>query len=383
MSDRSYGQQYVQQQQQPVQQQPVQSTGVPQLPFGQQTLQPQGAYGHQYSIDHLPPPAPRPGQQQAQPPQQFQQQTGQQLAPQQFVPQGYAPQPQQPPYAPPPQQAPYGPAPQQQPNQPAQQRIELNDNLILDGPGVPAELRGRSWGEARRVYSALAANWLQGNAPSQTPAQQSLAQQQQPSQLPRQQFGQAPQQQPMQQPTQQGQAGQFWQNPDQRIADVVRQQIQETVLPALQPMVQQTRAQAVMQARNVAATGMADFSQLETDVVATLANATPEDLANPQVWINAADLVRGRRVAAGQYQPPRPQVPGQQPQQFGPGTAQPTFQFFTEGPTAPGNYGQPQASAQPTQTDYDNAKRWGMNIGDWMAWKNGVQANPSYQAGVR
>lgn len=396
---------------------PPGASGVPQMQPGQQTMPPQQSYQGGYSPDHLPPP---PGQQStfgqqpqggyAPPPQPYGVQPGvpgtqfaqplstQQPGQQWGTPaQGQAPQqPQQQWPQGQPQQPNYGQQPQQQwpQGQPAQQqpgRVQLDDNTILDGAGVPPELRGRSWADARRLYSALSTDWLQRNSRQQTPAQQSLQQQgfgQQPQQP--QGFQQSFQGQPGQQPNGQQDPRQFWQNPQQHIGDIVGQAIEQR----LGPVLQRNQQTAILEARNVAQTGIQDFSYLEPDIMQIVAGARPEDLQNPQVWIAAARMARGQRMEAGQYDPRaaqqrQPQVPGQQNGQqngqYGPGYVVPAYQappvnqFFSESPSAPnvGGYGGPQGSGkQPTQEDYHYAQKWQMPIQDFMAWKYGANPQP-------
>lgn len=369
---------------------PPGASGVPQQQPGQQVYGPpaQGGYG----LDHLPPPpgaasqqwgqpqqpAPYPGSYVPQPgvpgaqvaqPLQTQQQPQQWGQPQQqggwgqpgpAPVQGYAP-----------QQQGYAPNPQQQTAQGAR-RAELDDNVILDGPAVPPELRGRTWADARRLYSALSNDWLQRNRAPQTPAQQSLQAQ---GLAPQSAQGAAPQwgQQP-QQAAQGTQSPAFWQNPDQRIAEVVSQTIEQR----LGPVIQQSQSQGILQARNIAATGIRDFDYLEPEIMQIVAGSDPATLQNPQVWIAAARMARGQRMEQGQYNPQAVQARQQQPPRAVPAyDPPPVHSFFSESPSAPsiaGGYGQASGARQPTQDDYHYAQKWQMPIGDFMAWKYGMGA---------
>lgn len=408
MSQQYLGQQYVQSQQPNGYGQvaPGQYVGVPQQGAPQpQVQQPSGYSG--YSIDHLPPPPQRgpqqgnygnvPGVSYGQPPaQQGYGVPGAQVQQPAYVPpqqlQQFAPQ-QQPGL--PPQQFPQGQqfqqpqqfAPQQPPAGP-QLGFAPAPNTILDGPNVPPELRGRTWGDAIRLYNGLATDWRQRNAQPQTPAAQTQQQMQQPSGLPPQ-FPQG--QQPS---TPQS----FFQNPDERIAQVVRQQIEQTVMPALQPVIAMTSEQRLLQARAVASQQMPDFQQLEPDIMSTLASAPPESLGNPQVWIAAARMARGRAIEEGRYRPVQQQttttthqvqVPGTPQGWQGPGAATPAaqpYQFFTESPTAPSAFQYGASGApQPTQADYQQASKFGMDIGTWMLWKTGqpMQGQPQQAGGFR
>lgn len=345
-------------------------------PTGQQMQN--GNAGYSYGIDALPP-APQPQlhgnsytgaagnyglQSQWQQPQQQGTYTGQPLQPQPSPQQQYT-------------QQPYG-APQQQ-----APTTQVGLQTRLDGPGIPQALRGRSLGEAIQLYSALEASWAQRQAQPATPAQQSLSQMQ-------------PQQatNPAAQGAQQS-AGTFWQNPEARLEETVSRAIESR----LAPMIQHTQQQAVTQAYTTAKAGIADFEALEADAMQMLANADPQSLANPATWIGAADIVRGRQMREGRYQPPQQQpsgasqllmVPGQQTNpammRMQPAsTAMPAYGFFTEGPTAP-NVSQfgGASNAQPTQGDFQAAAKFGMPIGEYMAWKVGAapqQYGPNGQVG--
>lgn len=255
-------------------------------------------------------------------------------------------------------------APSMWPQQQQPQRVQLTDSTILDGPTVPAHLRGRTWGQVRQLQSGLEQEYIQRN---QTPAGASL------SALP---TG-YPQQQPQRPP----QGGNFWQNPEQRVAEIVGQTIQQTVLPALQPMMQQSFNSAAQQAEAQARASIADFAYLEQDIRATLAAASPEARSNPALWEATADLVRGQKMRSGQYapqQPPRGALVAQPTQSQGlqavPAYSPPaTHTFFTEGPTTPSvaGYGQP-AVAQMTQDDHIRAQQFGMTPQQWLEWKGSM-----------
>jgi hypothetical protein len=387
-------------------QMPVAGQWQPQVqPTGQQVLN--GNAGASYGIEHLPP-APQPqgqgqqpfmgpqgnfgltpqwgaqGQQQGFQPQQF---GDPQLQPRQFVtgmqhqPQQQAPGWQQP-------AQPFGqPTQGQFQQQPQQQGVpQLGLNTRLDGPGVPNALRGRTLGEALTLYSAMEGTWAQRQGITQTPAQQSLAQMQ--SQQGAAVQGQQAQQQPGAQGQQQANP---WTNPGQFFGDLFEQKLEQR----LGPVIQHTQQQAVSQAYTIAKGGVVDFAALEPDLMQMLAGADPQSLANPATWIGAADIVRGRQMREGRYQPPNPQqmgvqqvqIPGQQPswqqrqnpaqmpgqpagQQFG---QVPNYGFFTEAPTAPSvsQFGGA-VVGQPAQQDYEMATKFGMPIQEWMAWKVGV-----------
>jgi hypothetical protein len=346
---------------------PPGASGVPQVSPGQQVQPPSHEYS--YGTDQLPPP---PGQAPQGPPNPYGVQPGVPGAPmaqpyqtsqpgQQWGTPSQA-QASQAPQGVPPLQVPQAPqAPQGQPG-----RVQMSDNSILDGPGVPPELRGRTWADARRLYQALSTDWLQRNGQQRAPVMQ------QPT-------PQTPSQAPQGTPQGGSDPRQFWANPDQRIAEVV----QNTVGQMLQPVIQQTQSQAILQARQIASTGIRDFDYLEPDIMQIVAGANPQDLQNPQVWIAAARMARGQRMEAGQYDPRAaqqhaPQVPGQGPGMAVPAyQAPPVHQFFSESPSAPNvsqsAYG---AARQPTQEDYQYAQKWQMPIQDFMAWKYGTGQQP-------
>lgn len=298
-----------------------------------------------FDLSQLPP------VQQTQSPTQLPGQPQQQFTPQQFAP---AQQPSTQPQGQP-QQAPQAP---QQPN-----RVQLNRDMVMDGPDVPPELRGRTVGQAMQIYTALASEWLQ----RQRPQGQAQPPRQAPAQ-PQQAGLNVPAGQPSGAAQAQNEASQFWQNP----AGYIRQVVQEVN----QPMLQQTQAQAVNQARLVAAQGISDFQQLEPAIIQALANVDPQALTDPNIWINAADLARGRMARTGQ-QAPR-QNGAQQP--FGPGASVPGFQahqFFTEAPTPPSSAS---AAGMLTPEERGYAGRFGMSEDQYRAWKYGLQGQTTQGA---
>lgn len=143
----------------------------PTVPFGQGEQDPGNPYrqqpvaspqnGFPFSQQQQPQAAPQPLQQN-----QYQQQPTP-VAPQQQHP--TAPFGQQ-------QQA----APQQQPAPQTGRTMQITDDTVLDGPNIPAELRGRSFGQFRSIYGALANNWLQNQNQQQAPRQQTAEPQQPP-----------------------------------------------------------------------------------------------------------------------------------------------------------------------------------------------------------
>jgi hypothetical protein len=325
---------------------------------GQQFSQPQ-LQSRQVSTDNLPP-APQRQQQ------TFASQPG--TAPYQ---QPQQPQQQQ-------QQLPYNPPQPQQ----ASQGGQFDPNVIVDGPNVPPELRGRRMGQVMQIYTALADDWMRRNQHQQSGG--SLAPQPQ-RQEPQGQPYQQPQQQQAPQPqrNQQGQYQQQAQQPQQRQQDVDwRQEIRQIVSEVVAPVTQSNQASQVQQAREMARMAVPDFGDLEADVMQMLSGVDPSGLTNPQVWEGAADMVRGRKIRAGQYNPQA----AQQPQQVQNGMTGyqhpgarpavpanqspiPQYQFFTEGPSAPQLQG-PSGMLTPQERSY--AQKMGMSDQDYIAWRGGV-----------
>jgi hypothetical protein len=358
---------------------------APAMPTGQQVVNPNA--GQSYGIEGVPP-APQPQQQM-------------QLPAGYGFPQGQYGQPQVPTQVP---MLQYPQVPQQQvqafaqPQQPQvqgqpQQSAQVGLQTRLDGPGVPAALRGRTIGDALTLYSALEADWMRRNP--QTRPQQPQVQGQTPQ--PQPQYGQQPQQ-----PVAQPQAQPSWTQPFEQL---IEQKLQQH----LGPMIQRTQQTAVTEAYGIAKQGVSDFGALEGEVMQMLSGADPETLANPATWVGAADIVRGRLVREGRYQAPQQQgaqqlqIPGQQPQglqgsQFVTGMqhypqgmlpavpAQPQvpgYGFFTEAPTTPpvNPYGNGVVPGQATPQDYEAAAKFRMPIHEFLQWKHGV--NGQQMAGAR
>lgn len=253
---------------------------------------------------------------------------------------------------------------QQQPlQQPQQQTVQLHDNVILDGPAVPEELRGRTMGQFKQIYTALATDWLQRNPGGQPQAPQAPQPQAQPAQG-------------------QDATTDFWTDP--------AGYIQRTVQQAVSPMTQQAVGAQIAQARQIAMQGVPDFAQLEGEVMGLLSVIPEEARTTPQAWVNAIDLARGRMIRSGQYGRQQVQQPAQQANQYptvqqpnvptqygappavhgGPGSAVPAsmvplYGFYTEAPTPPA----PQQAGMPSQQDQFYAQKFGMDVSTYMAWK--------------
>jgi hypothetical protein len=300
----------------------------------------------------------------------------------------------------------FAPTQQQQAFNQAAARLSVNGDEILDGAGVPAELRGRKVSDVMRIYSALADNFIKngrGATASQGP------QNSQPSgqQNPQGQSSAATQQQQHQNQQQQNSGsgvgdGDFWQNPNENLTQIVRQVVQE----AVQPFQQQTLATSAERALERARAEIPDFADLEPDIFEAVKGSSQEALSRPEYWQHAADLARGKRFRPGQnnggmppaQQPqqshvrnfpdavpasvpiPQPiqQFPQQQQQGVFPGHMPPpqphaavprpqTYQFFTENPGAPSVYTQPTATTLSPQ-QLEVARLAGIPPEQYHAW---------------
>jgi hypothetical protein len=339
------GQQGQQQQVQPLmpsqmqQQQPVQQL-PPQMQQPQQSL----LQDSQSPLAGMQPVMPQYQQRQQQPVQQqpVQQNQGQQ----QFPPQGQ----------------------QFQPNQSQSVPVNVND-MVLQGPGVPAELQGRRMSEVVNIYNGLRQTHLQQMV--QQPQQQQ-PQFQQP--VPQQQ------QQVQQQPTQQ--RGWNWQRPDESVGAIVEDRLNHMVesrlMPLLAPIAADRAMAAVQNARAQAAhaIGVQNFAMIEPEVMQALQGAHPSALTDPRTWQTAAAVVIGNRTMRGQ-----PVQQPQQQQQAGPGAypvqmVQPGQNpmpnlntFFSEQPHQGGPGGQ---GIQLSQMQRAAAGAMGISEADYAAWAVGT-----------
>lgn len=312
------------------------------------------------------PPAPQPQNQtfpQNQPNQQFQQPNQQQPPqPHPTVPYGQPGGQQQP--------------PMQQQGQPGVQRADIPDNLILDGPSVPTELRGRSWGQVKQIYGALANDFLlrqngQGQQQPQNRQPAPQGQQQRPGQPPVYTQGEG----------RGNQAPSFWENPEEVITRIVDSRVA--------PITQRTTAMAIQEAKQVAAMGIPDFQYLEAEILQVMAGAAPEAMADPRLWQSTADLARGRMMSRGEYDPRMLQAGRQQqngqpnpaqvrgPGGYVPAPVSPMGQFFTEAPTPPqfnqfGGYGSGMSNSI-SQEEHNYAVKMNMTDAEYVAWRGGVQ----------
>lgn len=267
---------------------------------------------------------------------------------------------------------------QPQPSQPAP--VQISGQTVLDGPDVPVELRGKTMAEVLGLYRGLARLHV---GPSQVA---------QPAPVPQAQHQARPQvqqTQPQQQPAHQAMtASEFFRDPGQAIRNAVREVVAAEVQPALAPVQHQALMNSIAAARVHAANqiGVEQFQQLEPVMQELLQGADPQALANPQMWMVAAQTAAGRMALAqriGQEQPQQPQQPprpngatpaGGFPAQFVGPHGQPlpnVSSFFSE---QPGTGGAPVgAAAQLNASQMEAARLMDMTPEQYLAWSGGVQ----------
>jgi hypothetical protein len=293
-----------------------------------------------------------------------------------FIPQNALPQQQQ-------------PAPQQfqQQGQPGQFQQQMpapqgmSDQTILSGPAIPPELQGRSWGEAKQIYSGLRDVVLRS---AQQVPQSALTQQQAPLHSPAPAQG-APNNINGQAPLA-GNGQDFWRNPAEAIDRAIATRLDQ----ALAPVVQRTQLEAAQSAQQIVASEFPDFAAYAPAVLTSLQQADPRLLGNAELWRTAYFVAKGRAQAfsglngAGgnpggqQGQPQQPFVGGQQAPQgyFQPQQALPGQQpvpnmnsFFTE---QPGRQGPSQQGVQLNDAQRFAADKMGMTHADYAAWLGGM-----------
>jgi hypothetical protein len=253
----------------------------------------------------------------------------------------------------------YVPQTQQQPHAATN---GIDPNTVLQGPAFPPELQGVTLGQAITMYGGMR-NLVLGLQARQ--AQQVATPQQQPQQHPQQPSPLAGQQG-------QGQSAFDWRNPAPGIAAIVGQVLDER----LAPMQQQSAIQAAGTVRATVAQeiGVQRFAQLEPAVMRYLAGASPQDLANPDLWRVAIRAAAGEAYLNGQQGQPQRQPAGQayggavpfQPGMQNP--APPLQSFFTEAPQA----GQPVQGVTLTPAQMWIADQMGISQADYAAYASGV-----------
>lgn len=277
--------------------------------------------------------------------------------------------------------------PAQQPQNQPPQRADIPDHVILDGAGVPPELRGRSWGQVKQIYGALANDFImrQGGQPQPAPQPQGRQSfQNQPAPVYEQGRANGGQ------PPQARQGGTFWEDPEGTIGRIVDNR--------LAPVTQRTTAMAIQEARQVARMSIPDFDYLEGEIMSIVQGADGQALTDPRLWQSTAELARGRMMGQNRYDPRAAQQSrnGQQPNQPGgdpnfargpgsyvPAPVSPIGSFFTEAPTPPqypnqsynggqnGDVQQRVAALSPDQRAY--AAKMQMTPEEYVGWMGGVQ----------
>lgn len=216
-------------------------------------------------------------------------------------------------------------------------------NTRLTGPNIPQELQGRTLAEAMQIYNGMRNVVLETTTRPQQPAPAS----QQPAPV----AGQP--------------AGFDWRNPEASFKRVVEGVIDERMRPVLQS----NQQQSIEQARRTASLEFGQaWTQLEPQIHARLAGASPEALANPAIWKTAAEAVLGadvlRFARQGGRQAPQTGQPMMQPQTM----QQPAPNlsgFYTEQP----NVGvSPGGGVQLTPTQAWAAQAMGMDQATYAAW---------------
>lgn len=290
----------------------------------------------------------------------------------------------------PPVAQPQGPTfnPQQPGQQPQQQPpVQMGEQTVLDGPGVPAELRGRTWAEMSRIYSGLRDIALRANN-QQIPQPQPVPQPQpqvQPQAQPGGQWGQPPvQQQPGQQQPGSFSQADFLRNPADATRTMIQHELQQAIqtvlLPALAPLNAQTNQLGMQSAVSTVAAevGHARFQAMLPAIHEQLRGVDPRALTNPEMWRIAARSVAGNYALQGQpipgTQQPHPTFgtpAGGYPVQIVQQNPIPGLgSFFSEQPGQAGQNGANGIVLSPAEKAAARAME--MTESDYAAWKGGV-----------
>lgn len=251
----------------------------------------------------------------------------------------------------------------------------LGMETVLDGPSVPQEIRGWTFGRLLNAYGGLrdvALRYAAG-APGAPQAPATPAQPSQPSAP-----ASAPQAGSQTPPAQ----GWNWANPADSIRQVVREVISAEVAPALAPIQQNAHLSQVAQARNQVAQeiGIQRFIAMESAIMQRLQGVDPAVLANPAIWRTAAEAAAGQAVLFGQPQGGQPQPPRTLPPQNVPQGGQPVPNlngFWAE----PSGGGAPVAAAGLNAREIELARAMNVPEESWLAWKNGIQSQQATQSG--
>lgn len=259
-------------------------------------------------------------------------------------------------------------------------RAQFNGGEILDGPGIPQELRGRRVADVMGIYGKLIDHYSKTRAVAPAVPGQPAAVAAIPGQ-PAAPAQYAAPGQPLPPPAAPTQQNSFMTSMQQ----MVKQAVGEAVGP-MQAATHQTQARAV---EADASTRIPDFHLIREDLMGIISTAAPEHQANPAFWDESANLARGRfygrQMAANPAAAPSAAPPaamstyaqpyGYQPQMNGipsvPAAQPQPHQYFTESPTPPAVYGQPYMGGL-TPAQQEAAKGFGMEDAEYQAWSQPV-----------
>lgn len=271
------------------------------------------------------------------------------------------------------------PAPAGQPA-PSAQTVPLGPNTILDGPGIPPELRGKSFSEVMGIYGSMRNVVLrvaEGGQPIAGPptadrgAPAPAAVPAAPAAPPAPGAPAAPSKED------------FWRDPIGSITAALIPKIDERIQAATEPFRQGAVDTTVQRVQQQISTEFPDFAAYEPAVREMLKGAAPEQLANAELWRTAYWVSKGRATAPpaagggnGTQPPAAPPAPARPATPYPPqpvvGGGQPVpnmTSFFSEAPSAP-NSAVGAASLTPSQLAV--AAAMNMSPDQYVAWKGGV-----------
>ena len=262
-------------------------------------------------------------------------------------------------------------------------RTQFTGAEILDGPGIPVELRGRTVTQAMDLYSKLIDHYSK-TKPAPVVSGQPAPAIQQPGVVAAPVAGQ-----PLPPPQSPVQATSFWRTPEASMEAVVEKVVQKVMGPSIAV----SQATAIQSAEEQAKRTIPDYPAIQEELQSIISTAAPEHLTNPAFWTEAADLARGRLLRKAQItgQPAAPPVampaysaPYGVPAGPQAPVALPSVPasmavpgYFAEGPTPPQGYGAPY-TGQLTAYQSAAAKGFGMDPAEYSAW-----SAPSSTAPVR
>jgi len=258
---------------------------------------------------------------------------------------------------------------------PSAQTVPLGPNTILDGPGIPPELRGKSFSEVMGIYGSMRQVVLrvaEGGSPVAGPPAADRG-------------APAPAAAPAA-PAAPGTPGaptkeDFWRDPIGSIAAALIPKIDERIQAAVEPFRAGAAQDTIAQVRQQIITEFPDFAAYEPAIREMLKGANPEQLANQELWRTAYWVSKGRATAPpaggnGTQPPAAPAAPAPPATRFPPqpvvGASQPQPNmsgFFTEAPQAPNSMA---GAAALTPAQLAVAQAMNMSPDAYVAWKGGV-----------